>query len=138
VTTSNSCIDKKYPPPPPLFTLIKGIRHTTPTRNKKKRDRLFIRLGGWGAIRYSLKMAHRACGLWPILKALTSRNNFKSCTLGMVDRQVECVMKKAISPLLAINFLWLKPQICKEPYRKIFSICLISTLFQCSLLKNSN
>ncbi len=39
--------------------------------------------GGWGAIRYSLKMAHRAGGLWPMLKALASRNNCKSCALGM-------------------------------------------------------
>jgi molybdopterin-dependent oxidoreductase alpha subunit len=40
-------------------------------------------IGGWGAIRYSLKMAHRAGGLWPMLKALASRNNCKSCALGM-------------------------------------------------------
>jgi len=39
--------------------------------------------GGWGAIRYSLKMADRAGGLWPMLKALASRNNCKSCALGM-------------------------------------------------------
>ncbi|MCS5621176.1 MAG: FdhF/YdeP family oxidoreductase, partial [Nitrospinaceae bacterium] len=39
--------------------------------------------GGWGAIRYSLKMANRAGGLWPMLKALASRNNCKSCALGM-------------------------------------------------------
>ncbi|MBT3920986.1 MAG: FdhF/YdeP family oxidoreductase [Nitrospina sp.] len=40
-------------------------------------------IGGWGAIRYSLKMANRAGGLWPMLKALASRNNCKSCALGM-------------------------------------------------------
>ena len=39
--------------------------------------------GGWGAIRYSLKMARRAGGLWPMLRALNSRNNCKSCALGM-------------------------------------------------------
>lgn len=39
--------------------------------------------GGWGAIRYSLKMANRAGGLWPMLKALASKNNCKSCALGM-------------------------------------------------------
>ena len=39
--------------------------------------------GGWSAIRYSLKMALRAGGLWPMLKALSSRNNCKSCALGM-------------------------------------------------------
>jgi molybdopterin-dependent oxidoreductase alpha subunit len=39
--------------------------------------------GGWSAIRNSLKMAHRAGGLWPMLKALSSRNNCKSCALGM-------------------------------------------------------
>ncbi|MEK9629798.1 MAG: molybdopterin-dependent oxidoreductase, partial [Nitrospinota bacterium] len=39
--------------------------------------------GGWGAIRYSLKMARRAGGLWPMLRALGSRNNCKSCALGM-------------------------------------------------------
>jgi molybdopterin-dependent oxidoreductase alpha subunit len=39
--------------------------------------------GGWGAIRYSLKMARRAGGLWPMLRALSSRNNCKSCALGM-------------------------------------------------------
>ncbi len=39
--------------------------------------------GGWGAILYSLKMAHRAGGLWPMMRALTSRNNCKSCALGM-------------------------------------------------------
>jgi len=32
--------------------------------------------GGWGAIRYSLKMARHAGDLWPMLRALTSRNNF--------------------------------------------------------------
>ena len=47
------------------------------------RDKLFDRVGGWGAIRYSLKMANRAGGLWPMLKALASRNNCKSCALGM-------------------------------------------------------
>jgi len=40
-------------------------------------------VGGWGAIRYSLKMANRAGGLWPMLKALASKNNCKSCALGM-------------------------------------------------------
>ncbi|MBT5028338.1 MAG: FdhF/YdeP family oxidoreductase [Nitrospinaceae bacterium] len=40
-------------------------------------------IGGWGAIRSSLKMAHRGGGLWPMLKALASRNNCKSCALGM-------------------------------------------------------
>ena len=40
-------------------------------------------VGGWSAIRYSLKMANRAGGLWPMLKALASRNNCKSCALGM-------------------------------------------------------
>jgi hypothetical protein len=39
--------------------------------------------GGWGAISYSLKMARRAGGLWPMLRALTSRNKCKSCALGM-------------------------------------------------------
>ncbi|MZH46382.1 MAG: histidine kinase, partial [Nitrospinae bacterium] len=39
--------------------------------------------GGWGAVRYSMKMANRAGGLWPMLKALASRNNCKSCALGM-------------------------------------------------------
>lgn len=39
--------------------------------------------GGWGAIRYSLKMARRAGGFWPMLRALSSRNNCKSCALGM-------------------------------------------------------
>ncbi len=39
--------------------------------------------GGWGAIRYSLKMARRAGGLWPMLRALASHNNCKSCALGM-------------------------------------------------------
>ncbi len=39
--------------------------------------------GGWGAIRYSLKMARRAGGFWPMMRALASRNNCKSCALGM-------------------------------------------------------
>ncbi len=47
------------------------------------RDRLIDRVGGWGAIRYSLQMANRAGGLLPMLKALASRNNCKSCALGM-------------------------------------------------------
>jgi molybdopterin-dependent oxidoreductase alpha subunit len=42
-----------------------------------------LTVGGWGAIRNSLKMAHRAGGLWPMLKALASKNNCKSCALGM-------------------------------------------------------
>jgi molybdopterin-dependent oxidoreductase alpha subunit len=40
-------------------------------------------VGGWSAIRNSLKMANRAGGLWPMLKALASKNNCKSCALGM-------------------------------------------------------
>ena len=39
--------------------------------------------GGWGAILYSLKMARLAGGIWPMMRALISRNNCKSCALGM-------------------------------------------------------
>ena len=39
--------------------------------------------GGWGAIRNSLKMAERAGGLLPMMKALFSKNSCKSCALGM-------------------------------------------------------
>ncbi len=39
--------------------------------------------GGWGAILYSLKMARRSGGLWPMLRALYSRNSCKTCALGM-------------------------------------------------------
>ena len=39
--------------------------------------------GGWGAIRYSLKLAVRAGGLIPLLRALFTRNSCKSCALGM-------------------------------------------------------
>lgn len=39
--------------------------------------------GGWGAIRYSMKMARRAGGLWPMMRALFSKNSCKSCALGM-------------------------------------------------------
>ena len=40
-------------------------------------------VGGWGAIRYSLKQAGKAGGLWPLLKGLNSKNTCKSCALGM-------------------------------------------------------
>ncbi len=39
--------------------------------------------GGWGAILYSLKQARIAGGLWPMLRALYSKNSCKSCALGM-------------------------------------------------------
>ena len=39
--------------------------------------------GGWGAILYSLKMANLAGGIWPMMRVLGSRNNCKSCALGM-------------------------------------------------------
>ena len=39
--------------------------------------------GGWGAILYSLKMARLAGGIWSMMRALISRNNCKSCALGM-------------------------------------------------------
>jgi len=40
-------------------------------------------VGGWGAILYSLKQGKKAGGLWPLLKALYSKNTCKSCALGM-------------------------------------------------------
>ena len=40
-------------------------------------------VGGWGAILYSLKQGKRAGGLWPLFKALYSKNACKSCALGM-------------------------------------------------------
>ena len=40
-------------------------------------------VGGWGAILYSLKQGKIAGGLWPLLKALYSKNTCKSCALGM-------------------------------------------------------
>jgi molybdopterin-dependent oxidoreductase alpha subunit len=39
--------------------------------------------GGFGAIFYSLKMANRAGGLWPMLRALFRKNTCKTCALGM-------------------------------------------------------
>lgn len=39
--------------------------------------------GGFGAILYSLKMANRAGGLWPMLRALFRKNTCKTCALGM-------------------------------------------------------
>lgn len=47
------------------------------------RSKLFRSPGGWGAILYSLKQARTAGGLWPLLKALYSKNSCKSCALGM-------------------------------------------------------
>jgi molybdopterin-dependent oxidoreductase alpha subunit len=43
--------------------------------------------GGWGAILSSLKWARRAGGLWPMLRALATRNSCKSCALGMGGQQ---------------------------------------------------
>ena len=39
--------------------------------------------GGWGAIRYSLVKSLKAGGPWPMMQALLTRNNCKSCALGM-------------------------------------------------------
>ncbi len=39
--------------------------------------------GGFGALFYSLKMANRAGGLWPMMRALFRRNTCKTCALGM-------------------------------------------------------
>ena len=39
--------------------------------------------GGWGALLYSLKQSRRAGGLWPLMRALMSKNSCKSCALGM-------------------------------------------------------
>ncbi|HEV8062800.1 MAG TPA: FdhF/YdeP family oxidoreductase [Gemmataceae bacterium] len=38
--------------------------------------------GGWAAIRYTLRMAHRV-GWWRLWKALSARNACKTCALGM-------------------------------------------------------
>ncbi|MFQ5444476.1 MAG: molybdopterin-dependent oxidoreductase, partial [Nitrospinales bacterium] len=43
--------------------------------------------GGWGAILFSLKWARRAGGLFPMLRALATRNSCKSCALGMGGQQ---------------------------------------------------
>jgi len=43
--------------------------------------------GGWGAILFSLKWARRAGGLWPMLRALATKNTCKSCALGMGGQQ---------------------------------------------------
>lgn len=39
--------------------------------------------GGWQAIRYALRTARRAGGLWKFYRALRSRNACKTCALGM-------------------------------------------------------
>ncbi|MFQ5449063.1 MAG: FdhF/YdeP family oxidoreductase [Nitrospinaceae bacterium] len=39
--------------------------------------------GGWGAIFYSLKLARRAGGIWPLLRSMITKNSCKSCALGM-------------------------------------------------------
>ncbi len=39
--------------------------------------------GGWGALLYSFKQSRRAGGVWPMLRALMSKNSCKSCALGM-------------------------------------------------------
>ena len=39
--------------------------------------------GGWGAILYSLVKSLKAGGPWPMMQALLTRNNCKSCALGM-------------------------------------------------------
>jgi molybdopterin-dependent oxidoreductase alpha subunit len=43
--------------------------------------------GGWGAILYSLKWARFSGGLWPMLRALATKNSCKSCALGMGGQQ---------------------------------------------------
>ncbi len=43
--------------------------------------------GGWGALLFSLKWAQRAGGLWPMLRALSTKNSCKSCALGMGGQQ---------------------------------------------------
>ncbi|MGV7220274.1 MAG: FdhF/YdeP family oxidoreductase [Nitrospinales bacterium] len=40
-------------------------------------------VGGWDAIRYSLKQGRKAGGFLPLLKGLNSKNSCKSCALGM-------------------------------------------------------
>ena len=39
--------------------------------------------GGWGTLWYSLKKSRLAGGLWPMMRALLTRNSCKSCALGM-------------------------------------------------------
>ena len=52
------------------------------------------------AIRYSLKIVLRAIDLWTMLRALTSRNNYKKTVpLAWGDKRVACVMSKATSLL---------------------------------------
>lgn len=43
--------------------------------------------GGWGAILFSLNWARKAGGLWPMLRALATKNSCKSCALGMGGQQ---------------------------------------------------
>lgn len=49
-------------------------------RYKHKRPRT---AGGWGSILYSLQKSLKAGGLWPMMRALLTRNTCKSCALGM-------------------------------------------------------
>ncbi len=54
--------------------------------------------GGWGAIGFSLKMANRAGGLFPMLKALMSKNSCKSCALGMGGQKGGMTDEKRVFP----------------------------------------
>jgi len=39
--------------------------------------------GGWRAVLYTFKKAHEAGGLWPLWKAMRSKNACKTCAVGM-------------------------------------------------------
>jgi len=54
--------------------------------------------GGFGALLYSLKMANRAGGLWPMMRALFRKNACKTCALGMGGQKGGLIDEKGHFP----------------------------------------
>ncbi|MCH8311386.1 MAG: FdhF/YdeP family oxidoreductase [Nitrospinae bacterium] len=92
--------------------------------------------GGWGAILFSLKWAHRSGGLLPMLRALASKNSCKSCALGMGGQQGGMRNEKGSFPEVCNkSFLAQASDMQEALPANFFKIHDISTLSQWSPLQ---
>lgn len=66
--------------------------------------------GGWAAIRYTLRKARQAGGIWKFYKAMRTKNACKTCALGMGGQRGGMVNEKG-------SF----PEVCKKSFQAMAS-----------------
>ena len=59
--------------------------------------------GGWGSLRYSLRKAREAGGLWRFYKALRSKNACKTCAVGMGGQRGGMVNERGHFPEVCVK-----------------------------------